>query len=94
MHKVSAEKETKNDNEFNASVTLRHSGTLRSQRCIFFCQEPEYFLLKTSIMCPFSVILVLNLNLVHVRICDVDTLCFFLPAKRGSYRSSAGLSLH
>lgn len=47
----------------------------------FFCQAPEYFLLKTSIMCPFSVILVLNLNLVHVRICDVDTLCFFYQLK-------------
>lgn len=43
-------------------------------------------------MCSFSVILLCNLNLDNVRLCDVDPLCF--PVNRGIYRSHAGSFLH
>lgn len=49
---------------------------------------PEYSLRKTSVKCLFSEILLFNLNLDHVRLYEVDLLCF--PANRGRYSSSAG----
>ena len=42
--------------------------------------------------CSISVILVLYLNLDHLRLHDVDPLC--LPADRSSYRMCVGLFLH
>lgn len=46
-----------------------------------FCQAPSYFLRKPCVNCSFSVISVSYLNLDHLRLHDVDSLC--LPAATG-----------
>lgn len=83
---MSVHKEIKHYNEFNALVTLKQD-VLRSQNAIFYHLAAWIFGRKTCVKCLFSVILLSNLNLDHVRQYDVDVLCF--PAKRGSNRSSA-----
>ena len=55
----------------------------------FFHQASEYFLRNTRVTCSLPVILLLNVNLDHVGLYDVDSLCS--PAERGSSSSSAGL---
>ena len=67
-------------------LLLSGRGILKSQNGFFFCQEPEYLLRKTSGKCSFSVILVQNSNLGHVRLYGVDIFKLI-----ESYRSSADL---
>lgn len=62
MHKVNVSKNLKDYNELNAPVTLSQ-GVLRSQNSFFFfffCKAHEYFIRKTNVMWPFSVMLLLN----------------------------------
>lgn len=54
---------------FKAAVSLLGRGTVMSQT--------GYFFRKTCVNCSFSVILLLNLNLDHVRLYDLENLCVF-----------------
>lgn len=75
---------------FNAPVTLKQ-GYVRVTKVIF-CQVLGYLIRKKCVQYPIVLILLSYLNLYHVRLHDVDLLCF--PGNRGSDRSSSSLVLY
>lgn len=56
-----------------------------------FCQAPGYFLRKTYEMCSFTVMFLPNFNLDHVRLFDMDPLCF--TPYRACYRTTGYLRI-
>lgn len=87
MHNISVHREIRSCDEFNAGATLG-PGSFEVIKMLLFFSRRLNISLDKHVCSFFLVILLSNLYLDRVRLHDADVLCF--PAKRGSYRSSAG----